>query len=372
MARRHRVASLILGVGRNGRANATLPMHIPRRGEIAAYVAKQFDVPFGAEQRQIGRLKEGAAKSDTANDLAKLLVKRINRLILPDDESSPGNEVERKLSSLPYRLFGNDASDGAPLEFLVRDAAKFFAHHAELSARTQEIEKGRFTGPSLELEIYLYLFAVPVLANNLVKYSERGKLLTLAEVSPTNGYWFLPSVESGDGSGIMPLANALTWLRWRLGGRQDSLQVFLCPKADSDSACKEIERWRDGDVIPSAARIEEWANRFEGDRRHFRTILHLGAGMTRIWRHMVNTLGPDRAVALNRHLLGLIRALQEAHRQAAGPRPNFEGQPAEVMRCLGWLYSGPQAGVISLGPNYGALTAEIQTAFIAGESPLTR
>ena len=112
-----------------------------------------------------------------------------------------------------------------------------------------------------------------------------------------------------------------------------------------------------------------WANCFEGDRRHFRIILHLGAGMTRIWRHMVSTLGPDRAVAFNGHLLRLIGALQEAHSRAVGGRPNFEGLSAEVMRSLRWLYSGPQAGAVSLGPNYSALTAEIQAAFIAGKSP---
>ena len=33
-------------------------MPLPRRGEVAAYVAKQFDVQFGAEQKNIGRLKK--------------------------------------------------------------------------------------------------------------------------------------------------------------------------------------------------------------------------------------------------------------------------------------------------------------------------
>jgi hypothetical protein len=345
-------------------------MHIPRRGEIAAYVAKHFDVPFGIEQRQIGRLKEGTVRAEAANELAKLLVQRINRLILPDDPSSPGDDVERRLSELPYRMFFNEASDGEPLEFLVRDGAKFFAHHSELAARSEETPRGHGTTPSLDLDIYLYFFAIPILANNLFKYSRGGKLLKLSEVGTNSGLWFLPSAAKGEESGITPLANALTWLRWRLGGEQDALRAFLCPKVDADSAAKEIQRWRDGDVIPSSARIEEWANRFEGNRKHLRVILHLGAAMTRIWRHMVSTLGIDRAVALNSHLATLLTVLHEAGDRAVGGRPNFEGQSSEAMRCLRWIYSGPQIGTISLGPNYGELVAEMQAAFVSGHSPL--
>lgn len=79
-------------------------MNIPRRGEIAAYVAKQCDIPFGDEQKKIGRMKEGRAHPETANDVAKLVVKRINQLIARQDESSPGDEVERKLARKSYRL----------------------------------------------------------------------------------------------------------------------------------------------------------------------------------------------------------------------------------------------------------------------------
>lgn len=107
----------------------------------------------------------------------------------------------------------------------------------------------------------------------------------------------------------------------------------------------------------------------KGNRREFRVIVHLGAAMSRTWRHMIDALGLDRAIAFNAHLLALLKVMQEAWEPALRERPNFEGQPTEMMRCLRWLYSGPQAGPVTLGPNYVELTAEIHAAFIAGKSP---
>src|SRR5438132_461651 len=139
-------------------------MNIPRRGEIAAYIAKQCDIPFGNEQKKIGRMKEGRAHPDTANEVAKLVVRRINQLTARHDESSPADEVEKKLAGMAYRMIANEAVAGAPLEFLWRSGGKFFQHHAELAARTRELRRGESSAPSLDLEIYLYFFVLPVIA----------------------------------------------------------------------------------------------------------------------------------------------------------------------------------------------------------------
>lgn len=90
-------------------------MQIPRRGEIAAYVAKQCDIPFGDEQKKIGRMQEGRAHPETANEVAKLVVKRINQLINRHDESSPADQVEKKLGRFSYRIIANEAAEGVLL-----------------------------------------------------------------------------------------------------------------------------------------------------------------------------------------------------------------------------------------------------------------
>lgn len=344
-------------------------MHIPRRGEVATYVAKLFDVPFGSEQWRIRHLKEGKSHAETANTVAKLLVKRINRLLCPDDDTSPADEIENKLPGLSYRLLAN-AADGASLEFLWRDAAKFFEHHAEIVSRTREVPRGKASQASLDLDIYLYFFVLPVFANNLMKYEAMGRMLVLPELSIARGYWFLPSVVSGREDCITPMANALTWLRGKLGG-QNALQRFLCPKSEPDNAARELDKWRCGDIVPGAESITEWAKRFEGDRREFRIVFHLCAATTRAWRHMRKAFGYPQAIALNNHLLNLVESLRQAREISTGSRPDFNGQSSEMKRCLGWLYSGPQVGPLTLGVNYGGLLAEMQAAFISGHSPFS-
>ena len=343
-------------------------MNIPRSGEIAAYVAKQCDIPFGDEQKRIGRMKEGRAHPDTANEVAKLVVKRINQLIARRDESSPGDEVEKKLAGIAYRMIAHEAAAGAPLEFLWRSGGKFFRHHAELAARTRELRRGESSEPSFDLEIYLYFFVLPVIANNFGMYEQMGRVKSLPEIVLARGYWFLPIIATGRRDCITPVANALTWLRARLGS-QEKLQDFLCPGSETEIAARELEKWRCGDVVPSRKSINEWAGRFDGDKREFLVIFHLAAATTRTWRHLVGRFGYERAIALNTHLLDLIQMLREARERSTQSKPDFLKQPPHLTCCVHWLYSGPQLGAMTLGVNYEALVAEMHTAFIGGKSP---
>jgi hypothetical protein len=342
-------------------------MNIPRRGEIAAYVAKQCDIPFGDEQKKIGRMKEGRAHPDTANEIAKLVVKRINQLIHREDESSPGDMVERKMARFTYRMIANEAADNPSLEFLWRSGVKFFEHHASLAARTRELQRGGSSGPTLDLEIYLYFLVLPVLANNLGFYAAQRHLQEMPEVVP-QGYWFLPAVATGRADCVTPIANALTWLRLKLGD-QEKLRAFLCPGAEAENAEREIDKWRCGDVVPSRKSINDWSGRFGGDKREFRIVFHLAAAVTRTWRSLIEAFGYECAIAINNHLQDLINALREARESSTQSKPDFRETPPHLARCLHWLYSGPQAGPMTLGVNYGALVVEMQTAFIAGQSP---
>lgn len=342
-------------------------MKLPRRGEVAAYIAKQFDVPFGDEQKRIARLKEGAVAPETANEIAKLLVRRINRLFRPADESSPADEIERKIGKPSYRLFFDEAAKSLSLEFLWRDGAKFFHHHAVVSGQIKEMAAGLRSGPNLQLEIYLFFFVLPVVANNIAKYEVEGRTIALDCGWGSDNYWFLPSIKTGRGDSVTPMAKAIAWLR--TVNSAVNWQEFLCPQVEPESALRGIERWRAGDTIPSSENIEAWASRFGGDRAKFRYVFHLCAATTRIWRHLLKEFGYSRAIQINAHLLDLIVALRVARERSQGPRPNFDNQPPRLKRCFGWLYSGPQAGPISLGPNYEALVIEMQTAFIAGKSP---
>jgi hypothetical protein len=77
----------------------------------------------------------------------------------------------------------------------------------------------------------------------------------------------------------------------------------------------------------------------------------------------------ERAIAINTHLLDLIRMLQEARKRSTQSKPDFRGQPPHLIRCVHWLYSGPQLGAMTLGVNYEALVAEMHTASIGGKSP---
>lgn len=343
-------------------------MTIPRRGEIAAYVAKQCDIPFGDEQKKIGRMKEGKAHPDTANEIAKLVVKRINQLIARQDESSPADQVEKKLARFSYRMIANEAAAGAPLEFLWRSGGKFFEHHGELAARTQELQRGESSEPSLGLEIYLYFFVLPIIANNFGAYEQQGLLKDLPQLAQPRGYWFLPTVATGRRDSVTPIANALAWFRVQLG-TQEKLHGFLCPGSEPEIAARELEKWRCGDVVPSRKSINEWAARFEGDKREFRVVFHLAAATTRTWRHLVERFGYERAIAINTHLLDLIQMLREARQRSTHSRPDFHGSPPHLVRCVQWLYSGPQLGPMTLGVNYQALVAEMHVASISDKSP---
>ena len=337
-----------------------LLMHLPRRGEIAAYVAKLFDVPFGAEQKRISRMRLGDTSTETANTVAKLLAGRINQLFVPSDVSSPADEIETKMRGAAYGHFFNTVDASKPLEFIWRDSMKFFLHHGQLAARTKERSIASNETCHLDLEIYLFHFVLPVIANNLVKYRGTKAVRFDAIDMSAEPLWFLPTVEQGRADCVTPMARAITWLRsecLKIGA--DWLMV-LCPDIDMESANREIERWRAGDVVPSSCTLCTWCERFEGDRFRFRQVFHLAAATTRMWRDVVKMFGHAHAVKINRHLRDLVAEMQKAHDQAAGLNPDFSLMPEQLRRCFTWIYSGP---------DYAALCREMQVAYISGRSP---
>lgn len=335
-------------------------MHLPRRGEIAAYVAKQLDVPFGAEQKRISRLRLGDTSAETANTVAKLLAGRINQLFLPSDTASPADEVETKMRGVAYRHFFNAVDAARPLEFIWRDSMKFFLHHAHLAAKIPERSAESEEVSILDLEIYLFCFVLPVIANNLVKYRDTKAVRFAAIEMSEEPLWFLPTVDQGRADCVTPMGRAITWLRSECLKTGEDWLMVLCPDIDTESANREIERWRAGDVVPSTATLCSWCDRFNGDRLRFRQIFHLAAATTRIWRGLVGAVGQGHAIKINRHLRELVTEMQKARDSGPGLNPDFSVMPERLRRCFGWIYAGP---------DYAVLCREMQAAYIAGRSP---
>jgi hypothetical protein len=345
-------------------------MRIPRRGEVAAYVAKQFDVPFGKEQRKIGRLKEGRREFESSNDLARVLVNRLHRLLRPGDKGSPADHVEARMADPLYRHFMDESFRSGDLEYVWRFGALFFIHHSELASRIPELKKGELSRPGLEFDIYLWHFLLPVLANNLVKCDRMGRLHPLDGSLDGEVLWMIPSPSIGDESCVTALSRALSWLRNQLGTGEAGLREFLCEGLDEDHGNSALARWRRGGAVPGNSKIDEWARYFEGDRDQFRAVFHVAAATTRIWRHLVKCYGFKRAAAVVTHLRCLVQALRRFNNPIDwASLGSVRGTDSE-RGCWAWIHSGDQFGGFSFGSNYGDLVAEMSCALLRGKSPI--
>lgn len=217
---------------------------VPATADILRYLVHAFAIPAKASEishKDLQRLGTRKLSKSNHERVGRAVIDVIAAIDGGDSGDDILRQIEQRFPHLDSAQHWYADHDGGP-QFdrvvVMRDLTEFLQRNHIL----REALGDRLVGEKA-LFVWLFYFAIPFVAANLVDY-------TVADVDwdagmPGGRHWFLPQFAIEDGNvrtHLMPSALVMRWWQDLLGVSLNQFADELCPGAHSDTALKAIKK----------------------------------------------------------------------------------------------------------------------------------